>query len=73
MLSYLLLMTLVLSVSIGNLALGFGLAVHLGHGPAGGWKALCFWKKSAASEPSHATAHEPLHDAPPVEHAAAHH
>jgi hypothetical protein len=69
MLSYLLLMTLVLSVSIGNLALGFGLAVHLGHGPAGGWQALCFWKKSAASDASHAAAHE----APAAEHAAAHH
>lgn len=73
MLSYLLLMTLVLSVSIGNLALGFGLAVHLGHGPAGGWQALFLLKKSAASDTSHETVHEPMHEAPPVEHAAAHH
>jgi len=28
-------MLLVLLVTIGNIALGFGLAVHLGHGPAG--------------------------------------
>jgi hypothetical protein len=48
MLYVLLVMTLILSVSVGNLALGFGLAVHLGHGPAGGWKALCFWTKDAA-------------------------
>ena len=28
-------MLLVLLVTAGNFALGFGLAVHLGHGPAG--------------------------------------
>ncbi|QDU27024.1 hypothetical protein ETAA8_21080 [Anatilimnocola aggregata] len=50
MLSTLLLMTVVLMVSVGNLALGFGLAIHLGHGPAGGWQALLFWKKSHAAE-----------------------
>jgi len=73
MLSYLLLMTLVLSVSIGNLALGFGLALHLGHGPANGWQALCFWKKPAASATSHGTAHdaEPVHEETPAEHAPA--
>jgi len=26
---------LVLMVTLGNFALGFGLAVHMGHGPAG--------------------------------------
>ncbi len=53
MLSALLLMTLVLAVSAGNLALGFGLALHLGHGPAEGWKALCFWKPHAAAHAEH--------------------
>ena len=60
MLYALLLMTLVLSVSVGNLALGFGLAVHFGHGPAEGWKALCFWKRHAAAPHGDAS-----HDAQP--------
>jgi hypothetical protein len=30
-----LVMLLVLMVTVGNFALGFGLAVHMGHGPAG--------------------------------------
>lgn len=53
MLSTLLLMTLVLMVSIGNLALGFGLALHLGHGPAAGWQALMFWKARTAASTEH--------------------
>lgn len=68
MISYLLLMMLVLSVSIGNLALGYGLAIHMGQGPASGWRALMFWKKAAASLAEHG------HEAAPaahVEHAAA--
>lgn len=31
-------MLLVLAIAVGNFALGFGLAVHLGHGPA--WAGL---------------------------------
>lgn len=66
MISFLLLMTLVLSVSIGNLALGYGLAVHMGHGPAGGWQALLFWKKAASGHAGHEAA-----PAAHAEHAAA--
>lgn len=66
MISFLLLMTLVLSVSIGNLALGYGLAIHMGQGPASGWRALMFWKKPAGDHVGH--------EAAPAEHAApAHH
>lgn len=64
MLYVLLLMTLILSVSVGNLALGFGLAVHFGHGPAEGWKALCFWKKGTAAphvERTHSETPVPAH------------
>lgn len=69
MISFLLLMTLVLSVSIGNLALGFGLAVHLGHGPANGWQALLLKKKAASGHAGHEAA-----PAANAEHAAqAHH
>lgn len=64
MVSVLLLMMLILTVSVGNLALGFGLAVHLGHGPEGGWQALCFWKKAAAAGDA---AHAP--EATPAAHA----
>lgn len=75
MVSIILLMTLILSVSVGNLALGYGLAVHLGHGPAAGWQALCFWKNSAAAHGD--AAHAPANDhalAAPAAHAApAHH
>lgn len=64
MLYALLLMTLVLSVSVGNLALGYGLALHLGHGPAEGWQALCFWKKGAAASPAaHPTPEPAAHGA----------
>jgi hypothetical protein len=38
-------LSLVLVISVGNLALGFGLAVYLKHGPAQGWQALCFWQR----------------------------
>lgn len=69
MLSILMLMTLMLTVSVGNLALGYGLAVHFGHGPANGWNALCFWKRAAA-----ATAHEAAAEtAEAASHAPAHH
>jgi hypothetical protein len=67
MVSVLLLMMLILSVSVGNLALGFGLAVHLGHGPEGGWQALCFWKKAAAA--TDGAAHTPAAEAAPAAHA----
>lgn len=70
MVSVLLLMMLILTVSVGNLALGFGLAVHLGHGPEGGWQALCFWKKSAAAATGDA-AHAPAAESAPA--ANAHH
>jgi len=63
MLTYLLLMTLVLSVSLGNIALGFGTAVHFGHGPAGGWQALCFWNKPAPAEGSAAAHTAPIKQA----------
>lgn len=66
MVSVLLLMTLILTVSVGNLALGFGLAVHLGHGPEGGWQTLCFWKKSAAATGD--AAHAPAAEATPAAH-----
>lgn len=59
MLTTIFFLTLVLMVSVGNLALGFGLAIHLGHGPTGGWQALCFWlpKESAAHETPPAETH----------------
>jgi hypothetical protein len=77
MLSYLLMMTLILMVSVGNLAIGFGLAVHLGHGPAKGWQVICFWKKDgvAHADPhAAADAHAPPAEATaPTGHAPAHH
>ncbi len=70
MISYLLLMTLVLTVSIGNLALGYGLAVHMGHGPTAGWRALMFWQKEASVDHAGQEAAPAAH----TEHAApAHH
>ena len=60
MLTTLFFLTLVLLVSVGNLALGFGLAIHLGHGPTGGWLAL-FGTRTAAAP----------HDPPPAEAPAA--
>lgn len=77
MLSYLLMMTLILMVSVGNLVLGFGLALHMGHGPTKGWQVICFWQKDAAA---HADPHAAADShAPPAEaaqepaHAPAHH
>jgi hypothetical protein len=67
MLSALLIMTLILAVSAGNLALGFGLAVHLGHGPADGWNALCFWKPAGGTNPA-GHGHAP----PPSAHSSGH-
>ncbi|WP_254506967.1 hypothetical protein [Anatilimnocola floriformis] len=71
MLSFLLLMSLILSVSIGNLALGFGLAVHMGQGPAKGWQALCFWKKDASADPHAAPTDPHAPHAEPAAHAPA--
>jgi hypothetical protein len=48
MLTILTYLSFVTLISAGNLALGFGLAVHLGHGPARGWQALCFWERANA-------------------------
>lgn len=71
MLATLLLMTLVLTVGLGNLALGYGLAVHLGHGPAHGWQALMIWKKAKADAGHHAATEQ--HAPPtPTAHAKAH-
>jgi len=54
-------MSLVMMVSVGNLALGYGLAVYLGHGPAAGWQAIMFWQKghgpATSSEPQVAPEH----------------
>lgn len=50
MLTTLLFLSFVMLVSAGNLALGFGLAVHLGHGPSRGWQALCFWNRATAAD-----------------------
>ena len=60
MLTTLAILTLVLFIGAGNLALGFGLALYLGHGPAQGWRALFTWqprKAAAASETKHASGH----------------
>ncbi|WP_425617176.1 hypothetical protein NA78x_000847 [Anatilimnocola sp. NA78] len=72
MLTTLMLMSLVMMVSVGNLALGYGLAVHLGHGPAAGWQALLFWKKghtvAAATDGHAAPAPAAVHAAPAKTH-----
>ena len=73
MVSVILLMTLILTVSVGNLALGYGLAVHLGHGPAGGWRALCFWKKSGSARTGDAAHAQAAEHATAAHAAPAHH
>lgn len=72
MLSAILLMTLVLSVSVGNLALGYGLALQLGHGPADGWQALCFWKRNATVAVAHTEQDKPEAAAPAPAHGGGH-
>jgi hypothetical protein len=54
-------LTLILLVSVGNLALGFGLAIHLGHGPSNGWQALCFWNPAKPAVSEHVTESQPGH------------
>jgi hypothetical protein len=49
MLTTLLYLSFVTLVSVGNLALGYGLALHLGHGPAKGWQALLEWGRTPAT------------------------
>jgi hypothetical protein len=60
MLTTLAILTLVLFIGAGNLALGFGLAVYLGHGPSQGWQALFHWPRkttAAASGSKSASGH----------------
>lgn len=72
MLTTLLYLSFVMLVSAGNLAIGYGLAVHLGHGPSQGWRALCFWKRKPAADGAAHADHPPADAAAPAKPAAAH-